>query len=204
MTDQPAAPVPLHGEDQPPTRIERKLFKAACEKLEVGERVVPVKDLADELVRLGIPTVERAEQIIEAHFAPGGLLPVEKGGKPSLSWLVAKHMDTMSPPEFLARVKRYYPSITITEIIAAAEAHSARIMAEADALQRTNEIFDAWTWANAERVKGRDENEITWGECADDLDLLTPDGETDLSRLKLAGRKMVDAWRHATKTGAAQ
>ncbi len=49
--------------------------------------------------------------------------------------------------------------------------------------------------AAAERARGRPGRELILHNCAVDLDLMTPDGGIDINRLKLAGRKMIEAWR---------
>jgi hypothetical protein len=91
-TDTLAQPiVSLHSEDYAPTRIERELFERAWSKLWTGEAGLPQSVLAAELVRLGVPTVERAIIIIEAHLAPGGPPPLDEAGKPSLTWLIQRH-----------------------------------------------------------------------------------------------------------------
>src|SRR5579864_5980802 len=78
------------------------------------------------------------------------------------------------------------------ELRAAIDKHVAEVRAEADADRREFEVMSAWR--ARERAKGRPEAELTWDACAVDLDLVAPGGGCDLHRLKLAGRKMVEAW----------
>jgi hypothetical protein len=192
MNKATGLPVSLHGEDYPPTRIERALFDIVFDKLEAksSDHHVKVDDLIAELVKAGLPA-ERAELVVEAVDVLGAQGPVPSGGKPPLDWLIRKHWE-LPPVEFFERITKYYPAITVDEIMAAMDAHIARLRAEADASRRIADIHSAWVWANPGRET------VTWGECAADLDLVAPNGRYDLNRLKLAGRKMVEAWKQAT------
>jgi hypothetical protein len=138
-----ATVVALHDEDRVPTPLERELFTRAFDELtRNGTARIPSKHLVDKLVALGIPTAERAMEVIEAHTAlGGGLPPLQEGGKPSLSWLVRKHWEK-SPDELIARIRKYYPAVEVGEIIAelrkqaaAAQAEAAAMEAEIDAME---------------------------------------------------------------------
>jgi hypothetical protein len=131
-----ATVVALHGVDHAPTRTERELFDRALDKLMVAHPDgLPHRVLAAELVALGVPTVERAKQIIDAHFAPGGLPPLDEGGVPSVQWLIQKHSTDMETMELLALIQKHHPSITVPEIVAELRKQAADAQAEADALQ---------------------------------------------------------------------
>jgi antirestriction protein ArdC len=128
---------PLHGEDHAPTRIERELYKRAWAKLMPPDPLdgVPQHVIAAEMVALGVPTLERAERVINAHDAPGGLPPYE-GGVPSVRWLIYQHTV-----ELEALIRRHHPSITITELIYAFEQQALAASAKATEFEWSLESF---------------------------------------------------------------
>ena len=127
--------VPLHGPDAAPTAWERHAFEQAWDKLDNGEPIA-MSDLAGELVRLGVPTTERATLVIEAHFFAGGLPPLDIGGKPSLRWLIQRYASIITDSKALAdKIWSYHPEATIPEIIAELQRQAAENEAEADALR---------------------------------------------------------------------
>jgi hypothetical protein len=111
------------------------LFERAWAKLWNDGEALPVDDLVAQLVALGVPTPERAMQIIEAHFLPGGLAPIEERGKPSIAFLIQKHASTLPTPELLALILKHHPGASLDEIESALRAQAAANFAEADALE---------------------------------------------------------------------
>ena len=133
MTDQIT---PLHGADYPPTAIERELFDAAMVRLS-GVDALPQSRLAAELVALGVPTMDRAVLIIEAHFAPGGCPPFDDGSDAQrLCWLIQRHQSSLSTQELLALITRKLPAVTVDQIVAELERQAEADASEADALRR--------------------------------------------------------------------
>ena len=134
MTATNSEVVPLHGSDYAPTRLERELFERVWAKCQSTGEPIPMTALAAELVALGVPTIDRATDVVAAHFAPGGLPPLDQAGKPSLAWLVQKHASSMAPDELLALILRHHPETTIPDIVAELKRQAALDNAEADAL----------------------------------------------------------------------
>jgi hypothetical protein len=127
----------LHGDDNAPTRIERELFEAAfAEPMPQHPTGLPMRLLAEQMVALGVPTIARAQQVIDAAFAPGGFPPLDVGGKPSLQYLIQKHWEDMETMELLALIQKHHPAITIDEVIAELMRQGEQANAEAAALQR--------------------------------------------------------------------
>jgi hypothetical protein len=73
-------------------------------------------------------------QVIEAHFAPCGLEPLQDDGKPSLAGLIQKHAMKLSTAELVAVIQKHHPAVTVAaihvELMRQADANAA----EADAL----------------------------------------------------------------------
>ena len=127
--------VSLHGVDQVPTRVERELFARAFEKLWKDD-VLPLDVIAAELVELGVPTLGRARDIAMAHFAPGGLPPLQEDGKPSLAWLILKHSSDLTTAELFSLILKHHPAVAIEEIAAELRRQAESNEAEAAALER--------------------------------------------------------------------
>jgi hypothetical protein len=194
--------VSLHSADQPPTRKEREIYQHAQTTVpKAADHSWAVDDFLAEMVTLGVPTLERAEEIWLAYQLPGGPPPIGSSNKPTLAYLIGTYLGKLTPPELMAKIRKYFPGISFDEVLAEVDRHVARLNHEAETANRIANILGAW--AERERANGRPENELTWGNCAAALGLAVPSGGYDLCRLKIADRKMVDEYRARTGRGAA-
>jgi hypothetical protein len=125
--------MPLHN-DRAPTLIEREILLDATAKFDLRSEL-PLSVLAAEMVALGIPTFERAEQIALMHFQPGGPPPVDVSAKPSLAFLIQRYASRLTTPELLMLIQKHHPAITIPEIVAELEQQAESNFAEAAALE---------------------------------------------------------------------
>src|SRR6266496_3013764 len=126
--------VSLYGVDQIPTRIERKLFARALKKLYRNE-VISADTVAVEMVKLGVPTLERARSVVMAHFeSAGGLEPLQADGRPSLAGLIQNYSSKLSTAELVALIRDHHPAVTIEAIRAELYRQADLNNAEGDAL----------------------------------------------------------------------
>lgn len=128
------SPTPLHSAYHPLTRREIEMIDQAFGKLLTEHPDgVPVKEIVAELVRMGIPTAERAQLAVEMSTHPGGPPGTVLG------MLIAMHQAKLSTPELAALIEHHLPGTPTRDIIAeltrqgeAARAKAEEIVAHLD------------------------------------------------------------------------
>ena len=119
-----------------PTAHERALFEMVMAKFH-DETKMPIDQIVIEMVLLGVPTLDRAREVVDAHFISGGFTMLDTAPNPRLALLIAfdaYHATNMTTDEMRELIERTLPAVTIPEVVAELRRQVAFNEAEAQLL----------------------------------------------------------------------